>query len=38
MDYIDYMWWKLVAFAVAAFFWGLYCGFTGRELTGRRKE
>lgn len=32
VDYIDFLIAKLIAFAIAAFGWGLYCGFTGRPL------
>ncbi len=36
MSILDYMWAKLVLFGIAAAAWGLFCGLTGRELSGRR--
>lgn len=37
MDFLDYKLGKLALFVVLAGAWGLYCGLTGRDLTGRRK-
>lgn len=33
MDFIEFKMWKLGALAGVAFLWGIYCGFTGRDLT-----
>lgn len=30
VEFTDYMIWKLIAFAVAAFVWNFWRGFTGR--------
>ena len=38
MDYIEFKVWKLVALAVLAFGWGLYCGLTGRPLVPGRRD
>ncbi len=38
MDYIEFMWWKLIGMAVLAFLWGLFCGWNGLELNGRQKQ
>lgn len=35
MDYTDWLWLKLIGFAVAAFIWGFKCGNNGLDLTGR---
>lgn len=32
VDYIDFLIAKFIVIVVAAFFWGIYCGFTGRPL------
>lgn len=32
MEFSDYLIAKLIVLAVAAFIWGVYCGFTGRPL------
>jgi hypothetical protein len=32
MEFTDYMLWKAIAILIAAFAWGVYCGFTGRPL------
>jgi len=37
MDYIEFKFWKLGALILAAFVWGIFCGVTGRPLTGRRR-
>lgn len=36
MDYTDWLLLKAGALALAAFVWGVYCGATGRPLSGRR--
>lgn len=36
MSFIGYKFAKLVLFGIAALIWGMYCGATGRDLTGRR--
>jgi hypothetical protein len=33
MEFTDWLIWKAVALVVAAFFWGIYCGLTGRPLS-----
>lgn len=36
MDYIDFMWAKLIGMVILAFLWGLFCGLTDRSMqTGR---
>ena len=36
MTFLGFKLGKLILFAVLAGAWGLYCGLTGRDLTGRR--
>ena len=38
MEYIDYVIWKALAMVVLAFFWGVFCGITGRSLKGERLD
>lgn len=38
MEFTDYMIWKLVAFAVLAFVWGIYCGIVNRPLGGEQRD
>lgn len=38
MSFLGFKFGKLIIFAVLAGAWGLYCGLTGRDLTGRRQE
>jgi hypothetical protein len=38
MDYLDFMWAKLIALAVLAFFWGLYRGITGQPLVRGQRD
>lgn len=35
MDYVDFMLWKLLALAIIAFVWGLFCGISGLPLDPR---
>lgn len=37
MDYLDYMLAKAAVMIVLAFVWGVFCGFTGRNLRGQRQ-
>ena len=37
-DYLTYMLVKVAVITVAAFFWGIYCGRTGRDLSGRKEQ
>jgi hypothetical protein len=34
VDYIDFVLIKAGALVFLAFVWGLFCGFTGRQLSG----
>lgn len=36
MTFLGFKLGKLILFALLAGAWGLYCGLTGRDLTGRR--
>lgn len=36
VDYIDYKIMKFGALVLIALVWGIFCGFTGRSLTGAR--
>ena len=38
MDYLDFRLWKLGVLLALVAVWGLYCGFTGRSLSGERHE
>lgn len=38
MSYVDYLWLKVIVFGIAALIWGGYCGWTGRELNGRKRS
>ena len=38
MEFTDYMLWKAGAMVLAAFVWGVYCGLTGRELSGEPEQ
>jgi hypothetical protein len=38
VDYVDFLFWKLIVICVLAFVWGVYCGATGRSLAGGRSE
>jgi hypothetical protein len=33
---VEFLFWKLVVFVALAFVWGIFCGATGRRLTGER--
>lgn len=35
MEFSDYLLWKAGLMVLAAFVWGVYCGFTGRPMSGR---
>lgn len=37
MDYLDYMLAKAAVMIALAFVWGVFCGFTGRNLRGQRQ-
>lgn len=36
MSFLGFKLGKLILFGIAALIWGMYCGATGRDLTGRR--
>jgi hypothetical protein len=38
MEISDYMLWKAIGLCALVFIWGVYCGMTGRELTGRKAD
>lgn len=38
MEFSDYMLWKALALVALAFLWGIYCGWTGRELNGQKPQ
>lgn len=38
MDYLEFKLWKLGLMALVAFAWGVYCGATGRSLSGERHD
>lgn len=38
MEFSDYMLIKAIVLVVLAFVWGLYCGFTDRELNGQPQQ
>ena len=38
MDLTDYMLWKLAVLTVLAFVWGMFCGLTGRSLSGEKLD
>lgn len=38
VDLIEFKLWKALALVVIAFFWGMFCSATNRDLTGRRRE
>jgi hypothetical protein len=37
MEISDYMLWKALGLCVLVFVWGVYCGATGRSLSGRKE-
>jgi hypothetical protein len=38
MDYLEFKLWKLGLLGLAAFCWGIFCGFNGLPLSGVRRE
>lgn len=36
MTFTAYQIGKLAIFGIGALIWGIYCGFTGRDLSGQR--
>ena len=38
MSFLGFKLGKLILFGIGALIWGMWCGATGRDLTGRRVQ